>query len=512
MSSQVGDFVVRAGLVGEGAALDAAPASLHAPNVHVPSVYGPRKRSRSNVLAFVPRRPEVGVSPSEALRRVRLTTVAAMVSVSFVAAVVGVVLARPAVVIAALCWLCAEVVLIYLSQHLDELGDVGATMRRLALYAMAACVVGVAIRDPDRSLRAMAALAAMGATQLAVMMALRHSAVRRAIGVSATPGVLVVADRSTAIQSVEDRAALGSSKVIGICLVDALDRGTTIAGVPVLGGAHDVMSVVTGLNIHEVVVRLEAPLDDEWLRDLQWSLEEVGARLTIVTGLRNARARRVRVRAVGNSIVMGISQARPTGLARHLKSATEAVLALAGMVVALPLLAACAVAVKLDSPGPALFRQTRVRDGDRTFTMYKLRTMSIDAEARRAELDVVNEVGGGLFKMQVDPRVTRVGRVLRKLSLDELPQLVNVIRGEMSLIGPRPALPSEVETYDARARRRLRVKPGLTGLWQVSGRSRLTWDESISLDIDYVDNWSAGRDVRIAVETVRAVVRKDGAY
>ena len=144
--------------------------------------------------------------------------------------------------------------------------------------------------------------------------------------------------------------------------------------------------------------------------------------------------------------------------------------------------------------------------------MYKLRTMSEDAEDRLAELADQNEVGGGLFKMTSDPRVTSVGAWLRRLSIDELPQLWNVVIGDMSLIGPRPALPSEVASYDQIARRRLAVKPGLTGLWQVSGRSNLSWDETVRIDSDYVDNWRPGRDISIALRTVKAVLSKDGAH
>jgi exopolysaccharide biosynthesis polyprenyl glycosylphosphotransferase len=266
------------------------------------------------------------------------------------------------------------------------------------------------------------------------------------------------------------------------------------------------------LRVSEVVVGAAAPVEGEWLRELAWSLERLGARLSVVTPVRSTAPGRVRVSRVGDSIVVGVAQARPTGVARQLKAAVEAVVASVMLVVALPLLVACAVAVRLDSPGPAFFRQERVRDGGRTFAMLKLRTMAVDAESRRGDLEPLNEVGGGLFKMRSDPRVTRVGRVLRKLSLDELPQLVNVVRGQMSLVGPRPALPSEVAAYDRRALRRLEVKPGLTGLWQVSGRSRLSWDESVALDLDYVDNWSPRRDVKIALDTIRAVTGRDGAF
>jgi lipopolysaccharide/colanic/teichoic acid biosynthesis glycosyltransferase len=146
--------------------------------------------------------------------------------------------------------------------------------------------------------------------------------------------------------------------------------------------------------------------------------------------------------------------------------------------------------------------------------MYKFRTMNVDAERQLTGLQELNLHGSDrpLFKMEADPRITRAGHVLRKTSLDELPQLVNVLRGQMSLIGPRPALPLEVEMYDYVARRRLAVKPGMTGLWQVSGRSRLSWDESIGFDLDYVDNWSPGKDASIVVRTLRAVVSADGAF
>jgi lipopolysaccharide/colanic/teichoic acid biosynthesis glycosyltransferase len=177
-----------------------------------------------------------------------------------------------------------------------------------------------------------------------------------------------------------------------------------------------------------------------------------------------------------------------------------------------PLILVTYLAIRLDSPGPALYRQTRIgRDGV-GFTMLKFRTMVIDADARLAQLAVQNESDGKLFKMRRDPRITRVGSVLRKYSLDELPQLVNVVRGDMSLVGPRPALPSEVLRYDHDECRRLALKPGLTGLWQVSGRSDLSWEDSVRLDLKYVDNWSLSQDLALLVRTVRAVLSHRGAY
>jgi exopolysaccharide biosynthesis polyprenyl glycosylphosphotransferase len=177
-----------------------------------------------------------------------------------------------------------------------------------------------------------------------------------------------------------------------------------------------------------------------------------------------------------------------------------------------PGLLAVAAGVKLTSKGPVLFRQNRVGVNGRPFAMLKFRSMVVDADGMLAELKARNEGNGVLFKLKRDPRVTRFGAFLRRYSLDELPQLVNVVRGEMSLVGPRPPLPSEVESYDYVAVRRLRLRPGLTGLWQVSGRSDLSWEESLRLDLRYVDNWSMALDLHILFRTWRAVFSGTGAY
>jgi len=169
-------------------------------------------------------------------------------------------------------------------------------------------------------------------------------------------------------------------------------------------------------------------------------------------------------------------------------------------------------AIRLSSKGPALFRQTRVGVDGREFTMLKFRSMVVDAEARREDLLGLSDGNGVLFKMRDDPRVTKVGKVIRRFSVDELPQLINVVRGDMSLVGPRPPLPEEVAGYSSDATRRLRVRPGVTGLWQVSGRSDLSWEESLRLDLRYVDNWSMALDLSILWRTWRAVVQGAGAY
>ena len=210
--------------------------------------------------------------------------------------------------------------------------------------------------------------------------------------------------------------------------------------------------------------------------------------------------------------LVSVSRARLEKGRRLAKAVADRILAAVGLLLLVPVLVAVAVVVRLDSPGSPIFRQTRTgRDGV-PFTMYKFRTMRCDAEARRSELAHLVATDSVLFKLRNDPRITRVGAVLRKYSLDELPQLLNVLRGDMALVGPRPPLPEEVARYHPDVRRRLTVKPGMTGLWQISGRSDLSWEEAVRLDLRYVDNWSLGLDVGILARTLGAVVRHRGAY
>jgi exopolysaccharide biosynthesis polyprenyl glycosylphosphotransferase len=194
------------------------------------------------------------------------------------------------------------------------------------------------------------------------------------------------------------------------------------------------------------------------------------------------------------------------------KTVYDRALALAILVVLAPVLALVALVVRVSSRGPVFFSQERVGQNGRTFRLWKFRSMYVDAEERRAQVEDLNESDGVLFKIRRDPRVTPIGRLLRRFSLDEMPQLWNVVRGDMSLVGPRPPLPAEVASYASEVRRRLLVKPGLTGLWQVSGRADLTWEESVRLDLHYVENWSVALDFMILWKTVGAVLHGRGAY
>ncbi|MGK5529802.1 sugar transferase [Streptomyces sp. URMC 129] len=262
-----------------------------------------------------------------------------------------------------------------------------------------------------------------------------------------------------------------------------------------------------------VLVVPGATLTGERLRRLSWAVQDAGLSLAIASGLTDVALRRLSVSAPAGLNLLHVAPPLRRGAQPVLKCVLDRVAAGVILLVLSPLLAALAVAVRLDSRGPVLYRQTRVGFRGRPFTLWKFRTMVPDADRRRPELEAANEhLAGPLFKIRRDPRVTRLGRVLRRTSLDELPQLVNVLRGEMALVGPRPPLPEEVARYGAVELRRLGVKPGLTGLWQVSGRSDLSWDEGLALDLFYTDNWSVTGDLDVLARTLRAVVDGRGAY
>jgi exopolysaccharide biosynthesis polyprenyl glycosylphosphotransferase len=306
-----------------------------------------------------------------------------------------------------------------------------------------------------------------------------------------TSGQVLRADSAGADQRREHDESGGPAGVVGRVVRTALDTGA------------EQVTVIPGTSWGQ-----------RQLRELSWSLEGTGIDMVIATTLDGIAPHRVAVTEQDGRLMIHVGSSSPRGSRALVKSVVDWCGAVVLLVVLSPVLVAVALAVRLGSEGPAIFRQTRVREGGDTFTMYKFRTMRIGAEHELSELRELSmhAADGPLFKMENDPRITGVGHLLRRTSLDELPQLLNVVKGQMSLIGPRPALPLEVAAYDFAARRRLAVKPGMTGLWQVSGRSRLTWDESIGFDLDYVDNWSVFTDASIAVRTLRAVVKKDGAF
>ncbi|MHC6176429.1 sugar transferase [Glutamicibacter sp. X7] len=292
------------------------------------------------------------------------------------------------------------------------------------------------------------------------------------------------------------------------------DTGTSLQlpGVFVSYNFDDLDSLIEAHGADAVMVAGHLQAGSAAVQNLGWDLETTGTELILASSLTNVAGPRIKLRPVEGLPLIHVDPPSFTGTRWWIKRLIDVVLSTVALVVLCPLLGVIAVAVYLDSPGPVIFAQRRVGKAGEDFVMYKFRTMVADAEQRLDELKNFNEGAGPLFKLHQDPRVTRVGTFLRKFSLDELPQIFNVLRGDMSLVGPRPPLRNEVESYEYRTFRRLLIRPGLTGLWQVNGRSDLSWEESVRLDLYYVENWSVLGDVIIMWHTFKAMVRPAGAY
>lgn len=318
-------------------------------------------------------------------------------------------------------------------------------------------------------------------------------------------------------QAVTDLVAtLRRDKFNGLHVVAACLAGRVglkeIAGVPVLGGLGSVSTAVDQFGADTVAVLACPEMNGVRLRELAWELEETGTDLCVAPALMDVAGPRTTIRPVAGLPLLHVDHPELAGGKQVIKALFDKTAAALVLILLAPLFAAIAVIIRLDDRGPVFFRQTRIGLDGQPFRLYKFRTMVVDAEQRKAELDALNEGSGVLFKMRRDPRVTKAGLCLRRWSLDELPQLLNVLLGDMSLVGPRPALPKEVARYGDHMRRRLVVKPGITGLWQVSGRSGLSWDEAFRLDLRYVDNWSLALDLQILWKTWSAVFGGSGAY
>lgn len=273
-----------------------------------------------------------------------------------------------------------------------------------------------------------------------------------------------------------------------------------------------IVDVVTSSAADLVLLTETDLLSAQAVRELGWALDALDVNLVVVPSLTETAGSRISSHMIAGVPLLHVAYPRLTGRARILKRSFDVLVSALALLMLAPGLAIIAVCVRLDSPGPVLFRQERVGINHSRFSMLKFRSMVVDAERYLSLLKDRSEGNEVLFKMRRDPRVTRVGAVLRRLSLDELPQFYNVLRGEMSVVGPRPPLPQEVEAYDDTAHRRLLVKPGITGLWQVTGRSDLSWEESIRLDLYYVENWTLLGDIQIVLRTARAVFGGTGAY
>jgi exopolysaccharide biosynthesis polyprenyl glycosylphosphotransferase len=334
----------------------------------------------------------------------------------------------------------------------------------------------------------------------------RGSCMQRVVAVGHAPAV---ADLIATLR----RDKFNGLSVVGACLAGrSMLALSEIEGVPVFGGLGNVSAAVSQVGADTVAVLSCPEMSGIRLRELAWELEETGTDLCVAPALIDVAGPRTTIRPVAGLPLLQLDHPELAGGKQVIKAVFDRLAAGLALVVLAPVFVVVAVAIRLDDRGPVFFMQTRVGRDGRTFRLFKFRTMVVDAEQRSRELEALNEGAGVLFKMRKDPRVTRVGARLRRWSLDELPQLFNVVVGDMSMVGPRPALPREVARYGDHMRRRLVVKPGITGLWQVSGRSGLSWEESFRLDLRYVDNWSIMLDVQILWKTFSAVTRGSGAY
>ncbi len=317
----------------------------------------------------------------------------------------------------------------------------------------------------------------------------------------------VAADLATEL----GRESYHGLQVVAACVTGTIGSGE-IEGIPIVADLDSVPEVVARFDADTVAVLACPEMSGVRLRELAWALEKRGTDLCVAPALLDVAGPRTSIRPVAGLPLLHMDHPEFTGARRVIKSAFDKVLALSALALAVPVFLVIPMIIWLGDGGPPFFRQTRVGQHGRPFTVFKFRTMVRDAEARKAQLTASNEHDGVLFKIRNDPRVTRVGYWLRRWSLDELPQLVNVLLGDMSMVGPRPALPEEAAAYGDQVRRRLVVKPGITGLWQVNGRSDLPWEESVRLDLRYVENWSLALDLQILWKTLSAVRRGSGAY
>ena len=299
--------------------------------------------------------------------------------------------------------------------------------------------------------------------------------------------------------------------VVGACVARPSEC-PEVVGVPVYGGLGDVSAAVHAFGADTVAVLACPEIDGIKLRSLAWELEKTGTDLCVSPALLDVAGPRTTIRPTAGLTLLHVDHPQLSGLRLVIKDLFDRCVAATVLTLLFPLLALLAVMIWLHDRGPALFTQVRVGKEGHVFRNYKFRTMVIDAEQRKQELLATHGRDHVLFKLRKDPRVTAIGAHLRRWSIDEVPQLLNVLLGQMSLVGPRPAVPDEVARYAEYVHRRLVVKPGLTGLWQVNGRSDLSWDESIRLDLRYVENWSFALDLQILWKTVSALLHGSGAY
>jgi exopolysaccharide biosynthesis polyprenyl glycosylphosphotransferase len=300
-------------------------------------------------------------------------------------------------------------------------------------------------------------------------------------------------------------------KVVGFLDDDAAKKDFKLHDIKVLGTTSNVRSYIRQLNINEIIVST-GRMPSSKLLDIITECEIEGVEFKLVPGILEIIASRITTDEIGGVPLLTIKEIRLQGVSALIKRTADLFVSLFALLLLCPIFIITIIAIMIESRGPIFFTQVRVGKDGRTFDLFKFRSMVINAEDMFKK--VVEEKGGDMirFKAKDDPRITRVGRIIRKLSIDELPQLINVLKGDMSLVGPRPPIPLEVDQYTPWHKKRLRVRPGITGLWQVSGRSELPFEDMVRLDIFYIENWSLWMDIRIVLRTIPTVLFGSGAY
>ncbi|MBV9021881.1 MAG: sugar transferase [Chloroflexi bacterium] len=278
-----------------------------------------------------------------------------------------------------------------------------------------------------------------------------------------------------------------------------------------LGTLDDIGLVIRSMQVDEVIIALPSYLHEHAIRSVRLC-ERLGTSFKLIPDLYELSLSRIDVEALEGIPLIGINQISLNSVQRFVTHLVDIILSLFIILLGLPFWLCITLAIRLNSPGPIVYKQTRIGLNGQPFKMYKFRSMYQDADKILATLMALNEAEGPLFKMKEDPRVTSVGKFLRRTSLDEFPNLINVLRGEMSLVGPRPPLPQEVAQYEEWQKGRLTIKPGLTGLWQVRGRSDINFDEGVLMDLYYIENWSLHLYFQILLRTIPAVLFSRGAY
>jgi exopolysaccharide biosynthesis polyprenyl glycosylphosphotransferase len=417
----------------------------------------------------------------------------------------------------AVAW-CAVVLAFggYAERHLGTGADEYRQIGMAGLVTVAALGVVHAVA-PGAEVRALLLAGAPAATLLTLA---ARNVLRRGLQRARRRGYMrkqvVLVGRSAAVLDLAQRLRRDPDagyEVLGACVPAPDDAAALREGdVAVLGGLEHVPQVLDNVRADAVVVASASETAAEYLRRLAWQLEGTKIEVLVAPGLIEAAPDRLRVRPTKSVPLLHLREPEYRGQRRLVKTLFDRLLAAGLLLVSAPVFLGIALLVALDSRGPVLYRHRRIGKRGREFDLLKFRSMRVGADAQIDALAELNEGNDVQFKMRRDPRVTRVGQILRRYSLDELPQLINVVKGDMSLVGPRPHVTREVEQYGDDMHRRLLVKPGITGLWQVSGRSDLSWAESVELDVRYVDNWSLGRDLAILWRTARAVLRGSGAY